>query len=94
MGYINIKDASAYLSIKSKTLYAWASQGKMPYYRINGLLRFKKEELDKWLEGCKHKPEELEIAAKRIIANGINKVYNATSGKPSREPGSHQKGGY
>lgn len=92
MGFIDVKQASTYMSIKIKTLYAWASQGRMPYYRINGLLRFKKEELDSWMEGCKHMPEDLEQAAKQIVEKNAERDYNSTCGKPaSRNRGLNPK---
>ena len=37
------------LQIKPSTLYAWATQGKIPSVKIHGLLRFRREAIDQWL---------------------------------------------
>ena len=48
-----IKDISEYLDIKQKTLYAKVEAGYIPHYRIGGLIRFRLNEIDAWLEGCR-----------------------------------------
>jgi excisionase family DNA binding protein len=50
-GYLTVEQAATYLNIKAKTLYA--SKDKKPeihYYRLGRLIRFKKEDLDAWME--------------------------------------------
>lgn len=48
---LTIKELSQYLQIKPATLYAWAAQSKIPHFKIQRLIRFRKEEIDTWLEG-------------------------------------------
>lgn len=45
-----IKELSAYINVKPKTLYQWVRQRIVPCYRVCGILRFKKSEIDSWLE--------------------------------------------
>ena len=52
-GYWDISDLSAYLKIKIKTLYAMASD--IPHYRVGKLIRFKKDEIDSWMQNKKEK---------------------------------------
>ncbi len=47
--FLSIKDLSQYLQIKPSTLYAWASKGIIPHYKVHGLLRFKQDEIDAWI---------------------------------------------
>ena len=47
--FLTIKDLSAWLQIKPSTLYAWVSQGKIPFRRIYGLIRFDREAIERWL---------------------------------------------
>src|SRR3989304_5120621 len=47
--FLSIKDLSHYLQIKPSTLYAWASKGIIPHYKVQGLLRFRKDEIDAWI---------------------------------------------
>lgn len=53
MAYIGIKRVSEILAVKEKTIYQWAETGLIPCHRLNGLLRFKEEEVLAWAEGCK-----------------------------------------
>lgn len=53
MAYIGIKRVSEILAVKEKTIYQWAESGLIPCHKLNGLLRFKEEEVTAWAEGCK-----------------------------------------
>ena len=46
---LTIRDLSNQLQIKTSTLYAWTAQGKIPYRKIHGLLRFDPDEIQQWL---------------------------------------------
>lgn len=48
--YFKIEDISMYLSIKVKTLYSLVESGDIPHYRIGRLIRFKKRDVDLWME--------------------------------------------
>jgi len=47
-GYWDIRDLSNYLKVKIKTLYALVPV--IPHYRVGKLIRFRKEEIDSWME--------------------------------------------
>jgi excisionase family DNA binding protein len=51
--YWDILDLSRYLKIKVKTLYAMIYD--IPHYRVGKLIRFKKEEIEAWMENKKAK---------------------------------------
>ena len=51
--FLSINDLSKYLGIKPKTLYSWVAKGILPHYRIGGLIRFKKKDIDQWVEACR-----------------------------------------
>ena len=51
--YWDILDLSRYLNVKVKTLYAMIYN--IPHYRIGKLIRFKKAEIDAWLESKRAK---------------------------------------
>ena len=46
---LTVKALSEWLQIKPSTLYAWASQGKIPCRKIHRLLRFDPEAITSWL---------------------------------------------
>jgi excisionase family DNA binding protein len=47
-GFWDIDDLSNYLKVKIKTLYAMIHD--IPHYRIGKLIRFRKQEIDFWME--------------------------------------------
>jgi excisionase family DNA binding protein len=52
---LSVKEISSALSIHPKTLYKWIVSGRIPYLRINGLLRFRKKEIEDWQDKSKSK---------------------------------------
>jgi len=55
--YWDILDLSHYLKVKVKTLYAMIFD--IPHYRIGKLIRFKKAEIDSWLESKRAKVQDV-----------------------------------
>jgi len=53
MKLLTVKDIASILNAKPSTIYAWAEQGLMPSFKLNGLLRFDESEFRQWLESCK-----------------------------------------
>ena len=58
-----IKEMAEELSIKSSTLYAWAAQGRIPCIKIHGLVRFRRDDIERWVESFRI--QEPPIAVKR-----------------------------
>ncbi len=91
--YFNIKTLSNYLQIKASTLYAWTSQNKIPYIKIHGVIRFRKEEIDAWLDDFRKKePQAITITLNdkkcsidSLIARAKREVYNDTCGETRPE---------
>lgn len=52
MTLLTVKDIALWLQVKDKTIYAWASQSKIPSVRINGVLRFDTQDIEHWLQKC------------------------------------------
>ena len=47
---MSVAEAAKYLSVRVSTLYSWASQKKIKYYKVGRLLRFEKSDLSRWLD--------------------------------------------
>ena len=45
-----------YLRIAERTVHLWAQQGKLPAFKAGSVWRFRRSELDKWLEGTRSGP--------------------------------------
>jgi len=52
----DIQDLSHYLKVKVKTLYAMLQE--IPHYRIGKLIRFKKVEIDAWMDSRRAAQED------------------------------------
>ena len=50
---ITVQQLSQLLHVKASTIYAWAAQGKIPSLKLHGLLRFRQDEIDQWLDSCR-----------------------------------------
>ena len=74
--YWDILDLSRYLNVKVKTLYAMIYN--IPHYRIGKLIRFKKEEIDTWLESKRGNDRDVKIQqrGKRKLTESANKDIN------------------
>lgn len=47
---LNVKQVAQYLQLKESTIYSWAQDGKIPAIKIGRTWRFRRSDLDDWLE--------------------------------------------
>ncbi len=47
---LTLKEVAAYLKLAEKTTYRLASEGKLPGFKVGGSWRFKREDLEAWIE--------------------------------------------
>ena len=47
---LNVKQVAQYLQLKQSTIYSWAQDGKIPAIKIGRTWRFRRSDLDAWLE--------------------------------------------
>ncbi len=59
-GLMTIEELSQYLKIPKSTIYGLTMRAKVPHFHVGRLLRFKKGDIDTWLEnsGCDGKGHE------------------------------------
>jgi excisionase family DNA binding protein len=83
---LTIVEVAAYLNIKQKTLYLKVESGEIPHYRIGRLIRFRLEEVDTWLMGCRSenrpaiKPQKTERRRKssKHLTDHFSKIITKT----------------
>ena len=100
--FSTIGEISEYLKLKPSTLYAMVAEKRIPHFKIGRLVRFKKAEIDLWLEN--HRKESVSInvgkflkarkpsvPVDRIVRKAIDQVkamdYNPVTGKPDQIKG-------
>lgn len=44
-GFLDINELSGILKVKPSTIYGWIHEGRVPYYKVVGLVRFKEKEI-------------------------------------------------
>lgn len=98
MSLLTPKEAASILTCKLSTVYIWAGKGKIPSYKINGLLRFKKEELEEFINNCKVKVEpikhiknigkrrigDIDSIVRKAIDSTLRSGYTSSQGKPDQ----------
>jgi len=50
---ITLSQVAAYLQIAERTVYQWAQHGNIPSFKIGNVWRFKREDLEQWIEDRK-----------------------------------------
>jgi len=48
--WLSVDEIGEYLGIKRDTVYAWISKKGLPAHRMGRLWKFKKEQVDAWVE--------------------------------------------
>lgn len=47
---LTIQEVALYLKLNEKTTYRLASEGKLPGFKVGGSWRFRRTDLEKWIE--------------------------------------------
>lgn len=47
---MTMKEVAEYLKINEKTAYRLASEGKLPGFKVGGSWRFRRGDIDEWIE--------------------------------------------
>ncbi len=70
--YVDIKELSVYTSLPTKTLYEWASIGKIPSIKIGSRVLFDLVDIDRLMAGLKRNYKQGE----KIVKNIVEDVHN------------------
>ncbi len=84
------KEVAKILQCSVSTVYEWANHGKIPVYRVNGLLRFEEREVFEWIKTSR-------LESKREALRSSKRPYmrnEEIEGIISRAIDSVKKGGY
>jgi excisionase family DNA binding protein len=50
---LTLKEVASYLKLAEKTAYRLAAEGKLPGFKVGGSWRFKKLDIEDWIESQK-----------------------------------------
>ena len=85
----DIEDLSHYLNVKVKTIYSMIPS--IPHYRVGKLIRFRKQEIDAWLESKRGNVQDIKIHTRKIrktsdsANNHIDKLIRKTIDQTKQE---------
>ena len=48
--FLTVEDVAQYLAVEESTIYSWCQENKIPHIRLNRMIRFRKEDINEWLE--------------------------------------------
>ena len=65
--YSTVQEISQHLNLKCSTLYLLAEENRIPHYRIGRLIRFRKSEIDHWMEGHREDCIDISKKARRVL---------------------------
>jgi excisionase family DNA binding protein len=98
---LTIKDLSQWLQIKPSTLYTWVAQRKIPFVKINGLIRFQDSEINGWIRSFqvhdspsvpRHVERNQRLNLQTLIAQAKREAYTVPCGKPDQDRATRKEG--
>ena len=75
--WLSVKELALYLNLKPKTVYHLVETASIPHYRVGRVVRFRREEVDAWMESKRIKADSVDVD--KILAS----FYTPTEGRPS-----------
>ena len=69
--FLTIKKLAEYISVKPKTLYHWAQHGKIPAYKLNGVLLFDLVEIVGLIKKGLIQPKNPFRRSKKMLGNSL-----------------------
>lgn len=85
--WMTVKEVSEEYRLAESTIYQWANCGKIPSYKVGGVVRFDDSELRKWFSRFKRQTEVVPKALKKPdttsnynIDEIVRKAIDDTSG--------------
>ena len=70
---LTIEEVAKYLRVSERTVYDWAQKGEIPSGKIGTVWRFKKSEIEKWVN------DRLSSGSKSTTANQAVQIRNILS---------------
>jgi len=66
---MEVTELPEYLKVNKQTIYNWVNKKEIPFTKIGDLLRFDKDEIDRWLRNKTFRPDIIEYNGYEIQAS-------------------------
>jgi len=67
--FLNVQQIAKYLGTKPSTVYSLVEEKKIPHYRIGRQIRFKKSDVDEWMEKQREEVVDVKVEDRRVIGS-------------------------
>ena len=78
--FLTVEELSEWLNCSPSTVYSYTSKGAIPFVKLNGLLRFDRQEIEEWInrkkEETKRKKKQFSINKNIIERDQIELIVN------------------
>ena len=92
---LTLKDVAAYLKLAERTVYLYAQTGKIPGIKIGSAWRFRRSEIDQWLDEQRRITESSTKPPRALPLKVESSTLNVeSSGGPATVAGSRVAGGH
>jgi excisionase family DNA binding protein len=68
-GFLNVRTIARYLRLQPSTVYSLVEEKKVPHYRIGRQIRFRRSEVDEWMEGQREAAVDIKIEDRRVVGS-------------------------
>jgi len=58
---MTVRQVANYLNVDTKTVYRLTQKGELPGFKVAGTWRFKREDVEHWIEERKHAAAQREV---------------------------------
>ena len=65
--FLTVREASKYLGVKPSSLYSLVEEKEIPHYRVGRLIKFKKADLDAFMEERRVDRVDIEKVAQELL---------------------------
>ena len=69
---LNIQQVADYLQLNHSTVYQWAQQGRLPAIKLGGRWRFRRADIEEWLDAQARQPVSM-AAVESLAPHGSAK---------------------
>ena len=66
---MSVTELAKYLKVNKQTIYNWVNKKEIPFTKIGDLLRFDKDEIERWLKNKTFRPDIIEYNGYEIQAS-------------------------
>jgi len=65
--FLTVFEVASLLSVRPSTVYQWVSLGEIPHYRLGRIVRFRRKDLEAWVENFRKEKTDTERKTRVIL---------------------------